>query len=336
LKVSFEPLDLPLQDAFGISSRVVTVANNVLVRIEHEGVVGYGEAAPKPYYGESQASVLAWLPRLIEVLPDEPGDIRAAVRAMEHACAHNPSARAAVELALWDLHGKRLGMPIWQLWGIRGSIPLSSYTIGIAAPDVMAEKAREHAEFPLLKIKVGTPNDVENLTAIRDARPDARIQVDANGAWTAKEAIRAIGRLEEFGIEMIEQPVAPHDLDGLAEVTSATELPVYADEACHDVRDVQRVVGRCDGVVVKLQKCGGLWPALEHVLAARAHGLKVMMGCMQETSLGISAAAQLAPLCDLLDLDGNLLLADDPFAGVAAIRGRLSMPTDPGLGATRR
>lgn len=337
LKVSFEPLDLPLQNPFGISRRTTTVARNVLVRIEHDGLVGYGEAAPNAYYGESQESVLAWLPRLVDALPqDDPFAIHRAVATLEHAAHHNPAARAGVELALWDLVGKRYGAPVWRLWGIDERVPLSSFTIGIDTPERMGEKATEAAQYPLLKVKVGTADDVARLKAIREARPDARIQIDANGAWSAKEAIAALPRLEQFDVELIEQPVRSDDLDGLLAVTRATRLPVYADEGCVTARDVPRVAGRCDGIVVKLQKCGGLLPALEHVQTARAHGLKVMMGCMVESGLGIAAATQLAPLCDSLDLDGNILLAADPFESVAARQGQLSMPQGPGLGATLR
>ncbi len=336
LKVSFEPLDLPLQNPFGISRRTTTVARNVLVRVEWEGLIGLGEAAPNAYYGESQESVLAWLPRLAEALPDDPFAIHQAVAVLEHTAHHNPAARAGLELALWDLVGKRYNAPVWRLWGIDERVPLSSFTIGIDTPERMGEKARDAAEYPLLKVKVGTADDVARLKAIRDARPDARIQIDANGAWSAKEAIAALPRLEQFDVELIEQPVRADDLDGLAAVTRATRLPVYADEGCVTARDVPKVAGRCDGIVVKLQKCGGLLPALEHVQTARAHGLKVMMGCMVESGLGISAATQLAPLCDSLDLDGNILLARDPFEAVSARQGQLTMPTGPGLGATLR
>lgn len=334
--VRFEPFDLPLLNPFGISRRTTTVARNVLVRVELDGLVGYGEAAPNAYYGESQASVLAWLPRLVEALPDDPLAITQVNAALEHACHHNPAARAGLELALWDLLGKRHAAPIWRLWGVGGAVPLSSFTIGIDTAERMGEKAAAAREFPLLKVKVGTPNDLANLRAIRDARPDARIQVDANGAWSAKEAIRALAELEELGLELIEQPVRSDDVAGLAAVNRATRLPVYADEGCVTARDVPRVAGACDGVVVKLQKCGGLWPALAHIQAARAHGLKVMMGCMIESGLGISAAGQLAALCDSLDLDGNLLLANDPFDGAAAHGGQLSLPGGPGLGAAPR
>jgi L-alanine-DL-glutamate epimerase-like enolase superfamily enzyme len=336
VRVSFEPLDLPLQNPFGISRRTTTVARNVLVRVEWEGLVGYGEAAPNAYYGESQESVLAWLPKLADALPEDPFAIHRVVAALEHAAHHNPAARAGLELALWDLVGKRYGAPVWRLWGIDERVPLSSFTIGIDTPERMAEKAVDAADYPLLKVKVGTADDVARLKAIREARPDARIQIDANGAWSAKEAIAALPRLAQFEIELIEQPVRADDLDGLLAVTRATALPVYADEGCVTARDVPKVAGRCDGVVVKVQKCGGLLPALEHLQTARAHGLKVMMGCMVESGLGISAATQLAPLCDSLDLDGNLLLAADPFEAVAAHRGQLAMPTGPGLGATLR
>ncbi len=334
LAVSYEPLDLPLLNPFGISRRTTTVARNVLVRVELDGLIGFGEAGPNAYYGECQESVLAWLPRLIDALPDDPLALAQVDAALEHACHHNPAARAGLELALCDLLGKRYGAPIWRLWGLGGTVPLSSYTIGIDTAERMSEKAAAAREFPLLKVKVGTPNDAANLRAIRDARPDARIQVDANGAWSGKDAIAAVAELEGFGLESIEQPVRADDVEGLAAVSRATRLPVYADEGCVTARDVPRVARACDGVVVKLQKCGGLLPALMHIQTARAHGLKVMLGCMVESGLGISAAAQLSPLCDSLDLDGNLLLAHDPFDGATAHRGQLGLPEGPGLGAT--
>lgn len=335
-RVRFEPLDLPLRDPFGISRRTTTVARNVLVQVEWEGLTGLGESGPNAYYGESQDSVLAWLPRLAEALPDEPLAIRRAVEALEHAAHANPAARAGLELALWDLLGKRHDAPIWRLWGLEGPVPLSSYTIGIDTPERMAEKASAARGFPLLKVKVGTSNDEANLRAVRGVRPDAAIQVDANGAWSGKEAVAALTLLEPFGLELIEQPVRANDLDGLALVTRETRLPVYADEGCVTAADVPRVAGRCDGIVVKLQKTGGLVRALEQIHTARAHGLKVMLGCMVESGLGISAAAQLAPLCDTLDLDGNLLLAADPFDGAAAHRGQIELPMGPGLGAALR
>jgi L-alanine-DL-glutamate epimerase-like enolase superfamily enzyme len=336
VRITFDPLDLALRDPFGISRRTTTVARNVLVRAEWDGLTGYGESAPNAYYGESQESVLAWLPRLVDALPEDPAAVRRAGEAMEHACHGNPAARAGLETALWDLMGKRHGAPIWRLWGLGGALPMSSFTIGIDTPERMAEKAISAREYPLLKVKVGTPDDEANLRAVREARPDAAIQIDANGAWSEKEAIRALERLEQFGLELVEQPVEANDVDGLARVARRTRLPVYADEGCVTAVDVPLIAGRCDGIVVKIQKCGGLFRALEHILAGRAHGLKVMLGCMVESSLGISAGAQIASLCDALDLDGNLLLAEDPFRGAAANGGRMELPVEPGLGATHR
>ena len=332
-RVRFEPLDLPLRDPFGISRRTTTVARNVLVRVEWEGLEGLGECAPNAYYGESQETVLAWLPRLADVVPDNPLAIRRVATALERTAGANPAARTGLELALWDLLGKLHGAPIWRIWGLAGPVPGSSFTIGIDTPARMADKARAAAEFPLLKVKVGTPHDEANLSAIREARPGATIRVDANGAWSAKEALARLSGLEEYDLELIEQPVEAGDLEGLALVASRTSLPVYADEGCVTARDVPNVGGRCDGVVVKLQKCGGLLGALEQVHTARAHGLKVMLGCMVESGLGISAAAQIATLADTLDLDGNLLLTTDPFNGVAAHHGQLELPAGPGLGA---
>lgn len=334
--VQFEPLDLPLRDPFGISRRTTTIARNVLVRVEWEGLDGLGECAPNAYYGESQESVSAWLPTLVECLPESPLMARQAVEAMDRATHGNPAARAGLEMALWDLVGKVHDAPLWQLWGLEGALPLSSFTIGLDTPERMAEKAAAARDFPLLKVKVGTSRDVANVKAVRTARPEARIQVDANGAWTAKEALAALSVIEQYGIELIEQPVKARDLEGLATVTRGTRIPVYADEGCVTAQDVPLVAGRCDGIVVKLQKCGGLLRSLEQIHTARAHGLKVMLGCMIESGLGISAAAQIAPLCDTLDLDGNLLLASDPFDGARALYGQMALPSLPGVGATVR
>ena len=335
-RVRSEPLDLPLRDPFGISRRTTAVAQNVLVRVEWQGLEGVGESAPNPYYGESQQSVLALAPRLAECLAEDPLAIRHTVEALQRMTRADPAARAGLELALWDLLGKMHAAPIWRLWGLGGALPLSSFTIGIDTPERMAEKATAASEFPMLKVKIGAPNDVENLRAVREARPDAVIRVDANGAWTAEEALASLEALEPLRLELVEQPVKAEDLEGLERVSRGSGLPVYADESCLTAADVPRLAGRCVGVVVKLQKAGGLLRALEQVYTARASGLKVMLGCMVESGLGISAAAQIAPLCDTLDLDGNLLLAADPFDGVAARGGQLELPLKPGLGATLR
>ena len=195
----------------------------------------------------------------------------------------------------------------------------------------MARKAADAREYPILKVKVGTPHDVENLHAIRDARPDAIIRVDANEAWTAKEAVERIRELMVYELEFVEQPVPGRDLEGLGRVRDAVPLPIIADESCIVPEDVPRVAPYVDGINIKLMKCGGLYPALQMINLARAHHLQIMMGCMIESSIAITAAAHLSPLIDYADLDGNLLIDDDPWRGVTVETGKLILPHGPGL-----
>jgi L-alanine-DL-glutamate epimerase-like enolase superfamily enzyme len=240
-------------------------------------------------------------------------------------------------MALHDLLGKRLGVPVWRLWGLDPvDAPRSSFTIGIDEPEVMREKVREAAEYDILKVKVGTARDREVLQMIRDEAPEKTLRVDANTAWTAKEAIRHIPLLEEFGVEFVEQPLPPEDLEGLRTVRRRSRLPIIADESCEVASDVARLAGAVDGVNIKLAKCGSLREAIRIVHAARAHGMSVMIGCMVESTLGIAAAMQLAPLVDYADLDGAALLANDPFYGPGLENdGSLRFNDDPGFGVTR-
>jgi L-alanine-DL-glutamate epimerase-like enolase superfamily enzyme len=240
-------------------------------------------------------------------------------------------------MAAYDLLGKRAGLPVHALLGLDPTCaPRTSFTIGIDTPEVMAEKAREAEQYPILKVKVGTPTDQQNLDAVRAARPDAVIRVDANEAWTPKEAVAGIERIAQFGIEFVEQPVAARDLEGLRMVRDAVSLPVIADESCIVPADVSRVAPYVDGINIKLMKCGGIYPALQMIHLARAHNLAVMMGCMIESSLAMTAAAQLSPLLDYADLDGHLLIDDDPYTGVMVEDGRLVLPQAPGLGVQPR
>ena len=229
--------------------------------------------------------------------------------------------------------GKTLGRPLWQLWGLDPSRgPLTSYSIGLDEPAVMAQKARAVSSFPILKIKVGTGRDLEVVRAVHEAVPTARLVVDANGAWTPHQAVRTIRDLAPFDLAFVEQPVAAGDLEGLRYVRERSDVPLIADESCATAEDVPRLVGCVDGVNVKLMKCGGLRAARRVIEVARAHHLRVMCGCLIESSLAITAASHLLPLLDFADLDGNLLLAADPFRGVTCDAGRLTLPTAPGLG----
>jgi L-alanine-DL-glutamate epimerase-like enolase superfamily enzyme len=337
MKLTVKPFDLTLTTPFRISRSVQYTASNVLVQLTHEGVSGLGEAAPSEHYGEIRGTVLAALALLAGELGNDPFALEDILARVEHQLRLNPSARAAIDMALYDLIGKMLQVPVYKLLGLSAArTPLTSFTIGIDTPENMAEKARAASAYPVLKIKVGTPHDVANLQAIRAVRPDAVIRVDANTAWSAKEAVRAINELAQYQLEFVEQPVAPSDLAGLKYVREHVPVPIITDESCITVDDIPLVASCTDGINIKLMKCGGLHHALKMIHVARAHHLKIMLGCMIESSLAITAAAHLTPLVDYADLDGHLLVNDDPYTGVMVEQGRLVLPEQPGLGVTER
>jgi L-alanine-DL-glutamate epimerase-like enolase superfamily enzyme len=335
-----EIVELRTRHAFNIARQAAPpVRRDVWVRIsDGEGNEGWGEAAATPYYGETAETVQAVLPLLGEAVAAVSDGDPLALERMEaaayHAIGRNPAARAAVSCALHDLVGKRLGLPLWKLWGLdAAAAPLSSFTIGIDTLDAMREKVREAAGYPILKIKVGTPRDAEILGMIRDEAPAKTLRVDANTGWNVKQAIQALPMLQEFGVEFVEQPLPAADLEGLRLLRSVSPLPIYADESCVSLTDIPKLVGAVDGINIKLAKCGSLREATRMVHCARAHGLRVMLGCMVESTLGIAAAIQLAPLMDEVDLDGAALLASDPFRGPRLLEdGRLEFNAAPGLG----
>jgi L-alanine-DL-glutamate epimerase-like enolase superfamily enzyme len=325
-------LNLKLAVPFRIARDTQHYASNVVTRIRDGDWEGIGEAAPSAFYGESQETVLACLARFAEQLGDDPFALETCLEQLDHSMGRNPAAKAAVDIALHDLIGKRLGIPVYQLFGLSvGRTPLTSFTIGLDTPEVMAQKAQKAQAYPVLKVKLGTHDDLAIIQAVR-AVSRATIRVDANAAWTPKQAITIIQAIAPYGIELVEQPVHPDDLDGLRLVRQHAPMPIIADESCVTVRDIPRVAGCVDGINIKLMKCGGLRHALEMIHVARAHGLQVMMGCMIESSIAITAAAHLSPLLDYADLDGNLLVEADPYAGVRVVNGRLTLPDAPGLG----
>lgn len=343
MKLTWETLELRTRHPFNIAREDKPMERTgVWVRLrDSDGVEGWGEAAPQAFYGETTETVTGVLPLLSRVLEEagegDPFALERVEGALHHALAHNGSARVAISAALHDLVGKRLGVPVWKLWGLDpAAAPRSSFTIGIDTLDVMRQKVREAAAYPILKIKVGTPRDFEVLAMIREEAPGKTIRVDANTAWTAKQAIAAIPILADFGVEFVEQPLPAHDLAGLKLVREASPLPIVADESVETAADVAKLAGVVDGVNIKLTKCGSLREAVRIVHAARAHGMSVMLGCMLETTLGIAAAVQLAPLVDYVDLDGAALLAEDPFSGPGMEEdGRLRFNSEAGLGVSR-
>ncbi|MCX5800636.1 MAG: dipeptide epimerase [Candidatus Eisenbacteria bacterium] len=332
MRFSYEPLTLRTRHVFAISRGASDTFGGAIVSIEHDGLVGLGEAAPSPFYGENQATVLAVLEILRQDIPDDPFLLEEVQQKMEKRICGNPAAKAAVDIALHDLVCKKLGIPLHRFFGLSAEkTPCTSFTIGIDETDVMKQRALEAGEFSVLKIKVGTDRDEFVLDAIRSVT-DKTLRVDANCAWTPREAVVKISRLEKFGIEFVEQPIAPGDAHGLRFVRENVAVPVIADESVRTSRDIEALIGAVDGINIKLMKCGGLREALKMIHVARAVGMKVMLGCMVESSVGITAAAHLSPAVDYADLDGNLLLAKDPFSGVGVRQGKLVLPSEPGLG----
>ncbi len=278
-----------------------------------------------------EEALRTWAPHL----GDDPFALEAIERRLHHVLQGHHAAHAAVEMALHDWIGKKLGLPVWKLLGLdRSTIPPSCVTLGMAAPEEMERKLETVLDFPRIKVKLGAPGDVENLKRIR-ARFSGMLQVDANTAWSPADAVRVLRQIEPLGIELVEQPVAREDLDGLRWVRDRSPIPVFADECCHTLRDLGNLKGRCDGVNLKIMKAGGIREMLRMIHAARALGLKIMLGSMVETSLALSAAAQLGPLVDYLDLDGHWLLRDDPFRGAPGERGAITLSDRPGLGVER-
>ena len=332
MRLSHRPLEVATVFEFRIAVGASTVHGNTLVTIEHDGVTGVGEASPSHYYGETQRLVEAALDTWGPHLGDDPFALDAIERRLHDVLRGHGAAHAAIDMALHDWIGHRLGQPVWRLLGLDASrTPLSCVTLGLASPEEMEKKLETVLDFPRLKVKLGSPGDVENLRRIRQ-RYRGKLQVDANTAWTPRDAVRVLREIEPLEIELVEQPVARHDLDGLAWVRERSGIPVFADESAHTAADVARLAGKVDGVNLKIMKTGGLREMLRAIHVARSHGMKVMLGSMVETSLALSAAAQLAPLADYLDLDGHWLLAHDPFDGAPGTLGRIELSERPGLG----
>ena len=307
--------------------------------IDDDGVEGWGEAAPNRFYGETVDTALGALARLTPIVEAcDPWALEDVELEMNRALRLNGSVKSAISAAMHDLAAKRLGVPLYKMWGLDPTkAPLSSFTIGIAATDdELRERVAQAAEYPVLKVKLGTDHDAQIIRTVREAAPSKVLRVDANAAWTAKQALVMVDVLVECGVEYVEQPLAAHDLDGLRFVRERSALPVIADESCVVSTDIARLVGAVDGINIKLSKCGGLREALRMIATARSHGMLVMCGCMIETSLGITAAAHFAPLLDYADFDGAALLSDDPYIGATITGGRITIPTAPGLGVQRR
>jgi L-Ala-D/L-Glu epimerase len=330
MRLSARIATIELAETFVISRSAQDSADVVYVELEHDGVTGFGEATPIAHYGQSAESALAYLEAQADALGDDPWALEEIESRLP---SEEPAARAAIDAALHDVQGKLTGQPVWRLLGLRRIGPPTSWTIWLGDPDDMARRTEAVAgRFKRLKLKLGGRDglDVERVRAVRGLTA-VPLMVDVNEAWSLDEALEALTELAELGVEYCEQPLPAHDSDGPA-LKERSPLPIFVDEDCHTAADVPDCAERAHGVNIKLAKSGGIREAVRIAHVARALGLGVMLGCMNESGLAVSAGAQIASLCDHVDLDGNLLLRHDPWPGVELVDG-VQLPSEsPGLG----
>jgi L-Ala-D/L-Glu epimerase len=328
-ELSWDPITLNLKTTFRIAHGASDQRFNVIIHLEE----GLGEAAAVSYYGESQSGIMDYLETINSLLGDDLFQLEDILNSLP---VGSQAARAGIDIALHDLWGKRLGQPLYRLFGLNPArMPLTSFTIAIDEPAVMADRAAKSG-YPIIKIKLGSPNDEAIVAAIRGAT-QARLRVDANAGWTREQAVDLIPRLAQYDLEFVEQPLPRGDIDGFRWLrhhlrSQGVQVPIFADESIQTAHDVAAHAGAVDGVVIKLMKSGGIRAAMRAIAVARALDMQVMIGCMIETSVGVTAAAHIAPLCDYADLDGPLLIRDDPYTGVIFDGAHLFLPDRPGLG----
>ena len=334
LHLRFFPYELQLRHTFTVASYSRTTTPGVQVELEWEGITGYGEASMPPYLGQSVATVCAFLEKVDLEQFTDPFQMEEILDYIDGLSQGDSAAKAAVDIALHDLVGKLLGQPWYKIWGLNpAKAPSTTFTIGIDTPDVVREKTLEAAgRFNILKVKVGLDTDEEMIRTIRSVT-DVPLAVDANQGWKDRsKALEEIFWLKEQGVVLVEQPLPIDRLEDTAWLTERSPLPIIADESIQRLKDIKGIAGAFHGINIKLMKCTGMREALKMIHTARALGMKVMLGCMTETSCAVSAAAQLSPLVDFADLDGNLLIANDRFTGVTVAHGRLKLPDVPGVG----
>jgi L-alanine-DL-glutamate epimerase-like enolase superfamily enzyme len=334
-------VSLELLHTFRIARSADDVRESLLLSLRDGDLAGLGEAAPMARYGQTADSAARALETTTESLRNSKGKldrdrISEIIAPLGEALAGEKAALAAVDIALWDLMGKQTGLPIHEILGLEPSnTPLTSYTIGIDSPRVIRKKVKEAESFPILKVKMGLENDYEIMEQIRGLT-NRTVRVDANEGWTKEEALDKIRWLEGQNVEFIEQPLPADRLDEIKWLAEKVSLPFFADESIETIDDIPRLKGAFSGINIKLMKCGGITEALRLIESAREQGMMIMLGCTIESSIGITAAAQISPLVDYADLDGNILIGNDPAAGVTVERGKLVLPEGPGLGVELR
>jgi L-alanine-DL-glutamate epimerase-like enolase superfamily enzyme len=336
LKLTFRPYTLELKYVFKIATSSRTTTPVVLTEIAYGGLLGYGEASMPPYLGETQETASAFLSKVDLSRYRDPLQLETILADIDAIAPGNPAAKASIDIALHDLAGKLMNRPWYDIWGFdRSRTPFTTYTIGIDTPEVVRQKVQEAGEFKIYKVKLGRDNDKEMIETLRSVT-DKPITVDVNQGWTDRQkALDMIHWLKERNVLLVEQPMPKEVVDDMAWLTERSPLPTIADEFCQRLPDVRRAYGVFSGINIKLMKSTGMREAHKMLLVARSLGMKVMLGCMTETSCGISAAAHLSPVVDWADLDGALLIKNDLFAGATIVEGKVTLPNRPGIGITK-
>ncbi|WP_372649381.1 dipeptide epimerase [Draconibacterium sp.] len=337
MQLSFKPFELQLKHTFTLATSSRTTTPVMLVELEHGGLTGYGEASMPPYLGESHETVTRFLNKVNLSGFNDPFRMDEILEYVDQQEPGNRAAKACIDIALHDLVGKILGHPWYKIWGLKPEdTPYTTYTIGIDTREVVIEKTKEAAEFKMLKVKMGRDNDKELIETIRSVT-DVPLCVDVNQGWKDKhEALDMIHWMDEKGIVFVEQPMPKEQLDDMAWLTAHSPLPTIADEAFQRIHDIPKFKDVYSGINIKLMKSTGMREAKKMIDVARALDMKVMIGCMTETSCAISAASQLSPLCDWADLDGALLITNDVFEGMKVIDGKVTLFDQPGIGVVKR
>ncbi|MBX3009075.1 MAG: dipeptide epimerase [Melioribacteraceae bacterium] len=336
MKLTFKPYTLNLKHVFTLATSSRTTTPVVLTQIEYDGLVGYGEASMPPYLGESHESVSKFLAKVDLSQFNDPFEMESILDYLDKVDALNPAAKAAVDIALHDLTGKILGKPWHKIWGLdKLKTPYTSFTIGIDTNEVVKQKVKEAEEYKILKVKLGRETDKEMIETIRSVT-DKPIVVDVNQGWKDKYlALDMINWLNERNVKMVEQPMPKEMIDENAWLTEKSPLPTFGDESVQRIPDVIKAYGVYSGINIKLMKCTGLREAHKMITLAKSLNMKVMLGCMTETSCAISAVSQLSPEAEWADIDGNLLISNDPFEGIKIIDGKVTLNDEPGIGISK-
>ncbi len=336
MKLTFKPYTLELKHVFTLASSSRTTTPVVLTQIEYEGITGYGEASMPPYLGESQESASKFLSKVNLSQFKDPFELESILEYVDGIDEFNPAAKASVDIALHDLVGKLIGKPWHKIWGFnKDKTPYTSFTIGIDTNEIVKQKVKEAEEYKILKVKLGRENDKEMINTIRSVT-DKPIIVDVNQGWKDKFfALDMINWLSEKNVKLVEQPMPKTMVDDMTWLTEKSMLPTFGDEAVQRIPDVIKAYGVYSGINIKLMKCTGLREAHKMLTLTKSLGMQVMLGCMTETSCGISAVSQLAPETQWADLDGNLLIKNDPFIGTKVVDGKITLTKSPGIGLTK-